>query len=113
LATESVITLVYSIAIGLSAAATAMVSRRVGEKNLEAASRAGMQAILVSLLCTVAVSIAGVTFAPQILRLMGGSDEVVKEGCIFTRIMLGGSVVIVLLFMINGFSEEPEMQLLP
>jgi len=44
---------------------------------------------------------------------MGGSDEVVKEGCIFTRIMLGGSVVIVLLFMINGFSEEPEMQLLP
>ncbi len=100
--TESVITLVYSVAIGLSTAATAMVARRIGEKNYEEASRSGMQTILVSLLCVAIISIVGVFFAPDILRLMGANDDVVRDGSIFTRIMLGGSVVIVLLFMING-----------
>jgi putative MATE family efflux protein len=100
--TESVITIVYSIAIGLSTAATAMVARRVGEKNPEAASRAGVQSILISLAVTVVISIAGVVFAPDILRLMGATEEVVKEGTVFTRIMMGGSAVIILLFLING-----------
>jgi len=100
--TESVITIVYSLAIGLSTAATAMVARRIGEKNREAAAHAGMQALIMALIATIVVSVIGVIFAPEILHLMGASDEVVKEGAIFTRIMLGGSFVIILLFLING-----------
>jgi putative MATE family efflux protein len=100
--TESVITIVYSLAIGLSTAATAMVARRVGEKNPDAAAHAGMQALIMSIIATVFISGAGLVFAPDILHLMGASDQVVKEGATFTRIMLGGSVVIILLFLING-----------
>ena len=100
--TESVITIVYSIAIGLSTAATAIVARRIGEKNPEAAAHAGAQSLIVSLIATIILSIAGIVFAGDILSLMGASDEVVAEGTIFTRIMLGGSVAIILLFLING-----------
>lgn len=100
--TESVITLVYSLAIGLSTGATAIVARRIGEKNPDAASHAGAQAILVSLAATIVISIAGVIFAEEILSLMGASDEVIKEGAGFTRIMFGGSVSIILIFLING-----------
>ncbi len=100
--TEAVVTLVYSVAIGLSTAATAMVARRIGEKNEDAAAHAGMQALIISLVVTIVVSIAGIIFAPHILRIMGGSQKVVSEGATFTRIMLGGSVVIILLFLING-----------
>ena len=100
--TESVITIVYSLAIGLSTAATAMVARRIGEKDPKAASHAGMQALIMALIATLVVSTAGLIFAPNILHLMGASDEVVKDGHIFTRIMLGGSFVIILLFLING-----------
>lgn len=100
--TESVITIVYSLAIGLSTAATAMVARRIGEKNPDAAAHAGMQALIMSLIATVVISIIGVIFAPDILRIMGATPDVVKEGTIFTRIMLGGSVVIILIFLING-----------
>ncbi len=100
--TESVITIVYSIAIGLSTAATAVVARRIGEKNPEAAAHAGAQSILIAMIATVVLSIAGIVFAPDVLQLMGASSEVVKEGAVFTRIMLGGSVAIMLLFLING-----------
>ncbi len=100
--TESVITIVYSIGIGLSTAATAMVARRVGEKNNDAAAHAGMQSLILSLLATIVISIAGIIFAPDILKIMGARPDVVKEGAIFTRIMLGGSVAIILLFLING-----------
>lgn len=100
--TESFIALIYTIAIGLSTAATAVVSRRIGEKNPEAASHAGAQAIVLSLVSAVVLSIAGVILAPDILRLMGAAPEVVKEGAVFARIMLGGSVIIILLFLING-----------
>lgn len=100
--TESFITIIYTIAIGLSTAATAIVARRIGEKNAEAASHAGAQAILLSLVSAVVLSIAGIIFAPDILQLMGAEKEVVKEGAVFARIMLGGSVVIILLFLING-----------
>ena len=79
-----------------------MVARRIGEKNPEAAGHAGMQALIMAFIITILVSLMGVIFAPEILHLMGASDQVVKEGAIFTRIMLGGSVVIILLFLING-----------
>jgi putative MATE family efflux protein len=100
--TESVITIVYSIAIGLSVAATAVVARRVGEKDPKAAGHAGAQAILVAVVLSIALTIAGTIFAPHVLELMGASPEVVAEGSIFTRIMFGGSVVIMLIFLING-----------
>lgn len=100
--TESLVTIVYSVAIGLSTAATAIVARRVGEKNMEAASHAALQTILVSLYCTVIISLAGIYFAPDLLAFMGASPDVIEEGTVFTRIMLGGSVVIILLFLING-----------
>jgi len=100
--TESVVSIVYSLAIGLSTAATAMVARRIGEKDVDAAAHAGMQSLIVSLIATVVISVAGIIFAPDILRLMGAQADVVKEGTPFTRIMLGGSVVIILIFLING-----------
>ncbi|MFD0749391.1 MATE family efflux transporter [Mucilaginibacter calamicampi] len=100
--TESVITLVYSIAIGLSVAATAVVARRVGEKNGKAAGHAGAQAILVAVALSIVVTIVGTIFAPHVLAIMGASPEVVAEGSIFTRIMFGGSIVIMLIFLING-----------
>jgi len=100
--TESVVTIIYSIAIGLSTAATAIVARRIGEKNPEAAAHAGAQSLIVALLVTLALSVVGIIFAGDILGLMGASAEVVRDGTIFTRIMLGGSVAIILLFLING-----------
>lgn len=100
--TESVIAIVYTIAIGLSTAATAMVARRIGEKDPDAAAHAGAQSVLIAMAVTVIISITGVIFAPDILRLMGAAPEVVREGTSFARIMLGGSIVIILLFLING-----------
>lgn len=100
--TESVITIIYSLAIGLSTAATAIVARRIGEKNPEAGAHAGAQAIVVALVFTVITSIAGAIYAADILRLMGASETVVTEGTIFTQIMLGGSLAIIFLFLING-----------
>ncbi len=100
--TESVITIVYSIAIGLSVAATAIVARRIGEKDPEAASHAGAQSLIVALIVTVITTILGLLFAGDILSLMGASEEVVRDGSIFTRIMFGGSAGIMLLFIING-----------
>lgn len=100
--TESVLTLVYSMAMGLSMAATAMVARRVGEKKPEAAAHAAGQSLLLSIAIAVLMSIAGSLLAPQILRVMGGSPGTVAVGTPFTRIQFGFSTVIVLLFLING-----------
>ncbi len=100
--TESVITILYTIAIGLSTGATAMVARRIGEKNPEGAAHAGAQAIILGAAVTILVSIAGVVFAKDILRIMKAAPDVIEEGVVFTRIMLGGSLVIILLFLING-----------
>ncbi len=100
--TEAVVTLVYSIAIGISAGATAIVARRIGEKNPSAASHAGAQAILIATILSLAISIPGVIFASDILRLMGASAEVARDGAIFGQVLLGGNTVILLLFLING-----------
>ncbi len=100
--TESVITIIYSIAIGLSTAATAIVARRIGEKNPEDAAHAGAQSIVIGLISALALSAVGFIFAGDVLSLMGASPIVVAEGSIFTRIMLGGSTAIMMLFLING-----------
>jgi putative MATE family efflux protein len=100
--TESVLTLVYSVAIGLSMAATAMVARRTGEKKPDAAAHAAVQSILVAVVITLVVSLSGAALAPQILKTMGASPETVATGASYTRIVFSGSIVIMLLFLING-----------
>lgn len=100
--TESVLTIVYSLAIGTSMAATATVARRIGEKNPDAAAKAGAQAALLALLFTIVISLAGVMFAGRILKVMGASEQVLLHGVVYTRIVYGSSVVIMLLFLING-----------
>ncbi len=100
--TESVMMLVFAIAIGLSMAATAFVARRVGEKNFEKAAEAGGQAIILAGAISVVLGLVGVIFAEEILRLMGATDAVVREGLNYTRIMLGGNIVIVYLFLNNA-----------
>jgi len=100
--TELSITLVYSVAIGLSTAATAVVARRIGEKNPDAAAHAGIQSLLIAMIVTIVTSSCGILFASDILRIMGASADVIRDGAVFTRIMLGGSTVIILLFLING-----------
>jgi putative MATE family efflux protein len=100
--TESVLAIVYSVAMGLSMAATAMVSRRVGEKNEKEAAHTAAQSILLSLGLTVAISLAGALLAPQILQMMGASPLAVRLGQSYTRIVFESSIVIMLLFLING-----------
>ncbi|MFM8759182.1 MAG: MATE family efflux transporter, partial [Methylophilaceae bacterium] len=78
--TESMITIIYSIAIGLSTAATAMVSRRIGEKDPEAAARAGVQYIIIAVVASLVISAIGVFFAPELLGMMGAQPEVMAEG---------------------------------
>jgi len=100
--TESVLTIIYSLAIGISMAATALVARRVGEKDMEGAAKAGMQAIILSLLITLIISVVGFIYSDDLLRLMGAEETTIKIGTPYVRIMMGGSIVIMLLFMING-----------
>lgn len=100
--TESVISIVYSLAIGISMAATAIVARRVGEKNAEGAANAAMQTILLSLFITAVISILGFIYAPDILRFMGAEQQTIDIGVTYTRTLMGGSLVIMLLFLING-----------
>lgn len=100
--TEAVISLVYTLGIGLSTGATAVVARRVGEKNYTEASKSGMQAIGVSLIISFIVAFLGVYFASDILRLMGAQPEVISEGTSFAQIIFASSPAIILLFLING-----------
>ncbi|PZR29604.1 MAG: MATE family efflux transporter [Citrobacter freundii] len=100
--TESVLTIIYSLAMGMSMAATATVARRVGEKNPDAAGHAAMQSLIIALSISALISLFGFIFATDILRLMGASAETAEKGTTFVRIMMGGSLVIVLLFLING-----------
>jgi putative MATE family efflux protein len=100
--TESVMTIVYSLAFALSSAATAIVSRRIGEKNPEAASNAAFQSILAGIALSLPISLAGIFFADDILRLMGAEKSLITAFSSYTQIMLAGNVSITLLFIING-----------
>ena len=100
--TESVLTIIYSLAIGISMAATAVVARRIGEKDPKAAGKAAMQAILVAVVINLIITIFGVYFGTDILLLMGASPEAAEHGTPFIQIMMGSSIVITLLFLING-----------
>lgn len=100
--TESVLTIIYSLAIGLSMAATAMVARRVGEKDNKAAAEAGAQALIICFCLSILISITGLLYAPEILALVGASPEIISIGSTYVTIMLTGNIVIMLLFLING-----------
>ena len=100
--TESMLTLVYALAIGLSIGAMAMIARRIGEQNPEGAARAAVQAIALALIVSVVIGIIGAPLAPKLLKLMGGSPWVVEHGAAFTRVMLAGNITVVMLFMINA-----------
>lgn len=100
--TESVLTIVYSLAIGLTMAATAVVARRTGEKNIAGAASAALQSIWLALCIIIIISAAGVVWADDILRLLGAETQTIAEGTAYVRIMMGSSFAIVLLFVING-----------
>lgn len=100
--TESVIFLVFAIAIGLSMAATAMVARRIGEKKPQEASNAAWQAIIIAIIFSMFISVLGFFYAKDVLRLMGASADLIEEGYGYTKWMLGGNLSIMLLFLINA-----------
>ncbi|HEY4902277.1 MAG TPA: MATE family efflux transporter [Candidatus Sulfotelmatobacter sp.] len=100
--TESMLSLVFSVAMGLSLSTTAMVARRTGEKDPEGAAVAGVQAIALGLMVSLAIGIPCYIFAPRLLQLMGASPEIVAIGSGYTRICLGGSGTVLLLFLNNA-----------
>ena len=99
--TESMITLIIAVSIGLSMATTAMVARRVGEGDLEGAARTAVQAVGVAVIVAIPVAVVGVIWAPDLLRLMGASEGVIA-GSDYTAILIGGSVTLLLLYLINA-----------
>lgn len=100
--TESLLEIIYAIAIGLSMATTALVARRIGEKNQRGAARAAVQAIVVGTVTAVVFGAFGAIFAPDLLALMGASPETVAAGASYTRVMYAGMVTILLLFLNNA-----------
>jgi len=100
--TESMLTLIYTIAMGLGIGATAMVSRRIGEHDPEGAARAAMQAIWLGIILSVSLGVAGAIFAPQLLALMGAEPSLIATGSTFTRVMLGGNASVLMLFLLNA-----------
>jgi putative MATE family efflux protein len=100
--TESMLALVYTVAMGLGIGLTATVARRTGEKDPDGAAAAAVQGIALGLGIAIVLAIAGVALAPRLLGLMGASPEVIATGSRYTAVMLGGNAVILLLFMINA-----------
>jgi putative MATE family efflux protein len=100
--TESMLSLVFAVAMGLSLSTTAMVARRIGEKDPEGAAVAGVQAIALGLIVSLAVGLPCLVLAPRLLQWMGASPEIVATGSGYTRICLGGSCAVLLLFLNNA-----------
>ncbi len=100
--TESLLTVIYALAVGFSVGTTALISRRIGEKNSEGAAVGAVQAILVGIMMAVVIGITGAVFSKDFLRLMGATPDIVESGYMYTRIMMGGNIVIMLLFIINA-----------
>jgi len=100
--TETFMFIVMSVALGISSAATAMVSRRVGENKPDEATFAGVQSIFMAIVVSLVLGVIGFMFAADLLRLMGGRESLVAEGTSYCRIMLTFNIVLVLLFVINA-----------
>lgn len=100
--TESLLTILYSVALGLSIATTATVARRIGEKNREAAGEVAAQAMILGFAIAIVLGVSGAIFAPDLLRVMGASPSVIASGTGYTRAIYGGSGTVLLLFLLNG-----------
>lgn len=100
--TEAFMFIIISLALGISAAATAMVSRRIGEDNPSAAAESGVQAIILTVFMSLVMGVIGWTYAEDLLRLMGGTEALIAQGLPYTRIMLIFNIVLMLLFVNNA-----------
>ena len=100
--TETYLFLLYSIAIGLSMAVTAIIARRIGEKNKDEAGVTAIQAIFIAVLVSIPFALAGILFARDLLMLMGADEWILEHGYHYTQWMLGGNAVVMLLFVINS-----------
>ena len=100
--TEALITVLYGIAIGLGVGLTAMVSRRIGASDATGAADVTGQAIWIGALLSIVIGVAGVAYARDLLELMGASDGVIEQGVGFTAVILGGSITIIYLFLLNA-----------
>ncbi len=100
--TESLMIIIYTLGFGLSIGATAVVARRIGEQDPEAAARSAVQVLLLGAMVSGTLGLLGAVFAPQLLALMGAAPEVITEGTGYARVLLGGSATAFLLFVINA-----------
>jgi putative MATE family efflux protein len=100
--TESLLALVYALAMGLGIGATALIARRVGEKDPDGAARGAVQAVALALLVSLVLSVSGGIAAPHLLRFLGAPESVVATGSTYARVMLGGEAVIIVLFVVNA-----------
>jgi putative MATE family efflux protein len=100
--TESLLTITYSMGWGLAIGTTAMVARRVGEKDNDGASVSAVQSIYLALIISIPTMIAGIFFAEDLLRLMGASEDIVETGAGYTKLIFGSNVIVILIFLING-----------
>jgi putative MATE family efflux protein len=100
--TESLMTITYSLGFGLAMGTTALVARRVGEKEIGGASAAAVQSIYLGILISIPIMIAGIFYSEDFLRLMGASSAVINEGSGYTKLLFGSNLIIILLFLING-----------
>jgi len=100
--TEALVTVLYAVAIGLGMGLTAMVARRIGEKNAEAAALVTGQSIWIGAVLSIVIGTAGVVYAGDLLQMMGASSGVIEQGQGFTAVLLGGSASIIYLFLLNA-----------
>ncbi|HWX40333.1 MAG TPA: MATE family efflux transporter [Blastocatellia bacterium] len=100
--TESMMTMVYTVALGLGIGATAMVARRIGEQDRAGAARAASQSIALGLIVATVLGVTGFTLAPRLLQVMGGSPALIEHNSTYTRVLLGGNVSVMMLFLINA-----------
>ncbi len=100
--TESMMAIVYAMAMGLGIGATATVARRIGEKDADGAARSAIHVIYLGLIVSIALGAIGIFYAVDFLRLMGASDAAIALGSGYTRVMLGGNAVVIFLFLLNA-----------
>jgi len=100
--TETALFVVVSLALGISMAATAMVSRRIGEGDKERAADAAFQSLLIAVTFSAVIGVSGYIYAEDLLRILGGSEQLIQEGVVYTRIMLTFNIVLMLLYAINA-----------
>ena len=100
--TESLLTIVYTVSIGLSIGATALVARRVGEHDMEGAANTAVQTLVIGIVTSIILGVIGVIYTPELLRLMGATEDVISYGSSYMRVMFGGNFVILLLFLGNS-----------